>query len=164
MANVKFQAITENDYTFILKVYNYFIENSTATFHTGKISVNELKQILPFRDSMYETYIILYNNQACGYCYINNWKPRPAYKISAEISLYIMPEFQGKGIGSKTLKFLEKEAKQKGIMNLLGVITAENSGSVALFSKMRYEKVSHLKNIGEKFGRLLDVVTYQKEI
>lgn len=164
MIDIEFQEITENDYDFILKVYNYYIENSTATFHTKKVGVNELKKTLPYRQSLYTTYIILYKNVPCGYCYINYWKPRQAYKISAEISLYIMPKFQGKGIGSETISFLEKGAKQKGIKNLLGVITEENTSSVALFSKLGYHKVSHLKNIGEKFGRLLDVVTYQKEI
>ena len=75
-----------------------------------------------------------------------------------------MKEYNGKGIGRKTLEFLEEEAIKKGIRNLLGVITVENISSVKLFNKMGYQKVSHLKNIGEKYGRLLDVLTYQKEI
>jgi hypothetical protein len=29
---------------------------------------------------------------------------------------------------------------------------------------MNYIKAAHLKNIGEKFGKILDVVVYQKEI
>ena len=46
----------------------------------------------------------------------------------------------------------------------MGVITAENEASIKLFEKENYFKVGHLKNIGVKFGKELDVVSYQKEI
>ena len=50
------------------------------------------------------------------------------------------------------------------IVSLLFRITFKNSGSIKLFEKQGYEKSGHIKNVGEKFGRVLDVVFYQKEI
>ena len=44
----------------------------------------------------------------------------------------------------------------------MGIITAENESSVKLFERMGYEKCGHFKQVGEKFGRILDVVAYQK--
>jgi hypothetical protein len=32
------------------------------------------------------------------------------------------------------------------------------------FKKSGYFRCAHMKNIGEKFGKVLDVVVYQKEI
>jgi phosphinothricin acetyltransferase len=55
-------------------------------------------------------------------------------------------------------------AQTAGIHVLVGTLTAENAASVRLFEKAGYVKCAHLKNIGEKFGRILDVVIYQKEI
>lgn len=161
---IEFKDVNENDYAAILNVYNYYIKNSTATFHMHELSEQEIKASLPKNHKVYKTYTIWFNSEFCGYCYINYWKPRHAYDLSVELTLYIKPEFQGKGIGRQTLEFLEQTSKQKGLKNLLGVITLENTASIKLFEKMGYEKVGHLKNIGEKFGRVLDVVTYQKQI
>ena len=60
--------------------------------------------------------------------------------------------------------FIEKEAKQRGLKNLLGIITGENQASIDLFSKVGYNNCATFKNVGEKFGRILDVVAYKKEI
>lgn len=161
---VEFIEASEVDLPFIAEVYNYYVLNSTSTFHTQPETVNYFKSVLPLQHKLYVTYIIKYNNQPCGYCYLGNLKPRQAYNRSSEVTIYLQPTIKGKGVGSKTLDFLESKAKEKGLKNLIGVITAENTGSIKLFEKKGYLKVGHLKNIGEKFGRLLDVLTYQKEI
>ena len=162
--NIGFKLAKEEDISFMLKTYKYYIINSTATFHTEALELEEIKKSLPLNHHLYKTYIILNKEIPCGFCYIDNFKPRQAYNRSAEVTLYLAPELLGKGIGTTTLEFLETQAKKTGIKNLLGVITAENKGSVKLFEKAGYTKVGHLRNIGEKFGRILDVVTYQKEI
>ena len=107
---------------------------------------------------------MLYNNEICGFCYLGQFRKKEAYDISAEVTLYIKPDFTGKQIGVDILAFMEKVAKNVGLKNLVGVITSENTGSIKLFEKCGYFKVGHLKNIGVKFGRALDVVSYQKEI
>ena len=47
---------------------------------------------------------------------------------------------------------------------LMGIISGDNAGSIKLFEKAGYEKCGHFRQIGEKFGRILDVVAYQKFI
>jgi phosphinothricin acetyltransferase len=47
---------------------------------------------------------------------------------------------------------------------LVGTLCGENHASIRLMEKSGYSRCAHLKNIGEKFGKLLDVVVYQKEI
>ena len=95
--------------------------------------------------------IILFENKVCGFCYISQFRYKEAYDKSAEITLYLKQGFTGKGIGKATLSYLENLSKEQGICNLVAVITAENSPSIALFEKANYLKVGHLKNIGEKY-------------
>jgi len=161
---ISFQSASYSDLPFITDLYNYFILNSTATFHTEPLSQSDLQKSLPFHHPMYQTFLILDDNQPCGFCYIGNYKPRQAYARTAEITIYLQPQLHGKGIGKQTLQFLETQAKKTSIKNLLGVICAENTASIALFAKSGYEKVAHFKKVGEKFDRILDVVVYQKEI
>jgi phosphinothricin acetyltransferase len=161
---IRFKPSSEIDLPELLDLYNYHILNTTATFHLNPLSLNEMRNALPLNHSIYKTFTIYYNHQFCGYCYLNNYRPRQAYDRTAEITLYLKPEYHRKGIGRETLMFLESEAKKTNIKNLLGVITFENTASIVLFEKMAYTKVAHLKNIGEKFGRILDVTIFQKEI
>jgi len=47
---------------------------------------------------------------------------------------------------------------------LIALISKENQGSCAFFKQNGYRMVGELQEAGEKFGRLLDVVYYQKLI
>jgi phosphinothricin acetyltransferase len=65
-------------------------------------------------------------------------------------------------LGGSIVAFLEKTAVSRQIGVILASISGENTASIRLFEKMGYEKCAHYKEVGEKFGRLLDVVDYQK--
>lgn len=161
---VTFKPIEKTDLTQVVDIYNYYVENTTATFHLEKVSEYEMEATLSLNHPIYKSFVILANNQICGFCYIGQFRKKEAYDISAEITLYIKHDYTGKKIGIEVLEFMEKVAKEMGIKNLIGVITSENSSSLKLFERCGYFKCGHLKNIGIKFGRALDVVSYQKEI
>ncbi len=161
---VEFKETTYSDLIQILELYNYYIKNSLATFHMEPLSLDDIQKALPLNHNLYKTYTVFSDGDFCGYCYLGNYKPRQAYNRSAEITLYLKPEFQKKGIGQQTLEYLENYAANNGIKNLIGVITYENTGSIRLFTKMGYKQVGLMKNIGEKFNRILDVAIFQKEI
>lgn len=162
--NLKLIDLTEKDFTIVKKIYDHYILNSTATFHTSPVSAEEIKKFIPAGDPKYKSFLIEYKEAVCGYCYLSQYKPRAAYDRTAEITVYLKPEYHGKGIGTEIMFILEKIARQNGISVLIGVITAENLSSIRLFEKCGYEKCAHFKQVGEKFNRLLDVVAYQKVI
>ena len=112
----------------------------------------------------YPSFLIKDNDEIIGYCFLTQYKKRQAYDRSAELSIYLKPEFTGKGIGPVALNYLEVAAKNAGIHVLVGTLCGENYASIRLMEKSGYSKCAHLKNIGEKFGKILDVVIYQKEI
>ncbi len=156
--------LQEKDFAIVKEIYDHYILNSTSTFHTSPASIEEIKSFIPAGNPKYRSFLIEYEEAVCGYCYLSQYKPREAYDRTAEITVYLKPGFQGKGIGTETMKRLEQIAKQNGIGVLIGVITAENLSSIRLFEKCGYEKCAHFKQVGVKFNRLLDVVAYQKII
>jgi phosphinothricin acetyltransferase len=160
--NIEFTDLTEADLEFVREIYNFYIENSTATYYTEKISVDELKQFIPVGDRKYKSYLIKVDNTACGFCYISQYKKRQAYDRTAELSLYLKPGYTGRGIGKVALAYLEKKARDNGISVLIGIISGDNENSIKLFEKNGYEKCAHYKQVGEKFNKILDVVSYQK--
>lgn len=161
---ITFQPITQESLTEVTAIYNHYVENSTATFHLEPVTEESMAQSLSIGSESYPSFVILDEGKLSGFCYMSRFRPKQAYDISAEVTLYLHPDFIRKGIGSAVLAFLEKEAKKRNIKNLLGVITAENTASMQLFERCGYEQAARLKNIGIKFGKTLDVVWYQKEL
>lgn len=154
--------IVEADFGFIKEVYDYYILNSTATFRTSLSTIDELKKDILVDHPIYSSYIITTDSDNVGYCYISQYKNREAYDRTAEISIYLRHDATQKGLGKKVVMQLESIAARNGIKVLLAIITEENRGSVVLFEKCGYTKCAHFKQVGEKFGRILDVVAYQK--
>ena len=104
---IEFKELTYNDLPIVKTIYEYYIQNSTATFHIGEITNEALLDFLPINEDRYKSYLIYFNNEVAGYCYMGPYKKRQAYYRSAEVTLYLKPEFCGKGIGKTTLNFIE---------------------------------------------------------
>jgi len=160
---ISFQPVSDTDLPQIKEIYDYYILNSTSTFHSDPISTDELKGILYINHPKYVSYLIKDSDEVIGYCFLSRYKNRQAYDRTAEVSLYLKPEHAGKGTGTIAMDYIEKKAKERGIHVLIGTLSGDNLASMKLSEKMGFLKVAHLKNVGEKFGKILDVVLYQKE-
>jgi len=162
--SVILKPVQQSDFPKIKEIYDWYILNSTATFHTEPIQIEELQTFIYVNDAKYQSFLIEVENQVVGYAYLARYKNRQAYDRSAEVTLYLKHDFTGKGIGSEVVAKMEKIAVHVGIKTILAIVTGENDKSVHLFTKNGYEKCAHFKRVGEKFGRVLDVLGFQKEL
>lgn len=159
--NVELIDLQENNYAFVREIYNHYVENTTVTFGTEKISIGELKQTIFTDHPKYKSYLIKSDGEICGFCYFSQYRKRQAYDRTAEVTIYLKSSFTGNGIGKHTLELLKTNAYKIGFKVLIAIITAENGQSVGLFEKCGFEKCAHFRSVGEKFNRVLDVVAYQ---
>lgn len=162
MSDIHFEIMRDEFLEQAADIYNYYVEATTVTFHTEKLGSEEMKAILYQDDPIYISYAILDDGKLCGYAYMAPYKKRQAYRISSEVTIYLKPEYAGKGIGGQALVLLEKKALECGIHSFLAVICAENRASIRLFEKNGYQLCANFKEVGMKFGRMLDVVVMQK--
>ncbi len=164
MDEYRFLEMTENHIIDVLEIYNYYILNSTATFHMHPLSKEEIKHLLFFDNPKHRSFKIESNGKTCGYCILHGYSPREAYDGTAEVSVYLKPGFTGKGIGSLAVDFLEEWGKKQELHVLIAGICAENTASINLFKKKGFIQRSHFKETGYKFGRWLDVFHFEKII
>ena len=162
MENLTFQKADETDLDAILSIYNFYIVTTTAIFDYGPIPEDEIRRRIFIDHEKYQTYLIRNCNDVAGFCFITQFRKKKAYDRTAEIGVYLKPEFTGKGIGRETITFLEKEAIDKQIKVLIASISSENTKSIKLILKMGYERCAQYKEVAEKFDRLLDIVVFQK--
>ena len=105
------------------------------------------------------------DGRVLGYAYCQWFKPRPAYRFSAEDSIYLHPEAAGKGLGKQLLAALEQQAVAVGVRKLIAVIgDSGNAGSIGVHRACGFKPVGVIASCGWKFGRWLDIVLMDKAI
>ena len=156
----------DEDIAAITAIYAHHVLNGTGTFEIDPPSVADmtsrradvLAKGLPF-------IVAEEAGQVIGYAYCTWFKPRPAYRFSAEDSIYLAPGVHGKGIGRALLAELAAQAERVGIRKLIAVIgDSSNAGSVGVHRSLGFEHVGILKSCGWKFDQWLDVVLMEKAL
>lgn len=100
-----------------------------------------------------------------GFAYCNWFKLRPAYRFSAEDSIYLTPGAQGLGLGRALLAELMAQAENAGVRKLIAVIgDSANVGSIGVHVSAGFAHVGVIKSCGWKFNRWLDVVMMDKSL
>src|SRR6185369_15059215 len=93
------------------------------------------------------------------------FKPRPAYRFSAEDSIYLHREAGGKGLGRSLLAELTFQAETAGIRKLIAVIgDSANAASIGVHRALGFSQVGVFKSCGWKFGKWLDIVLMEKSL
>ncbi|MDF2590857.1 MAG: hypothetical protein K0S75_323 [Clostridia bacterium] len=162
MSDYTFQEVKEEHVSDLLEIYNYYVLNTTATFHSKPLTEEAMKGLVFFHDEKYRTFLIQKDDVISGYVLLTQHKSREAYDRTGEVTVYLRPDNIGSGIGSLAVGYIEKFAKDKGFHVLVATICGENEKSIKVFERNGYEKCAHYKQVGSKFNQWLDVVAYQK--
>lgn len=97
--------------------------------------------------------------RVAGFAYCNWFKPRPAYRFSAEDSIYLHPDYRGRGLGRALLDALVIQAEAAGLRKLIAVIgDSANEASIRLHRAAGFVPAGTIRDCGWKFGRWLDIV------
>lgn len=164
MEKYSFCEMTEEFLDEVLQIYTYYVLHTTATFHARGLIRQEMRDIVFFDSDKYKTFVICGQDQVLGYVLITQHKKREAYDKTAEVTVYLRQGYTGKGIGSMAIQYIEAYARHQGFHVLVATICGENEKSIHLVEKNGFSKCAHYREVGEKFGQLLDVVAYQKII
>jgi phosphinothricin acetyltransferase len=111
-------------------------------------------------------YLVLEDKgKVMGFAYCNWFKPRPAYRFSAEDSIYLAKDTAGKGWGRMLLAELCQAAEKTGIRKLIAVIgDSGNAGSIGVHKSLGFQHVGIVSGCGWKFERWLDIVMMEKAL
>jgi phosphinothricin acetyltransferase len=150
----------------ITAIYAHHVLHGTGTFETTP--PNEEDMAGRRRDVLAKglPYLVVEDaSGVLGFAYCNWFKPRPAYRFSAEDSIYLAPDAQGLGLGRLLLTELMAQAERAGVRKLIAVIgDSANDGSIGLHKACGFTQVGILSACGWKFDRWLDVVMMERSI
>lgn len=144
----------------ILAIYSHHVLYGTATFEEKVPTLEEMEQrIAHILHEGYPYLVAELENNIVGYAYLSRYRPRSAYRYTAEDSIYLHHEHGGKGIGGVLLAHLIDLAKQGPWHLLVSVIgDSKNVSSIKLHEKFGFTLTGVEPNSGYKFNRWIDTV------
>ena len=96
-----------------------------------------------------------------GYAATGPFRDRDGYRATAENAVYVTPSCHGQGVGSRLLGALIERSRAQGLHVLVAALDSTNTVSAALHTKFGFHEVGRLSQIGQKFGRWLDLTLWQ---
>ncbi|BEU95735.1 N-acetyltransferase [Acidovorax sp. DW039] len=157
---------TDADIPAITAIYRHHVLHGTGTFEIDPPSeadmttrrADVLGRNLPWL-------VAEKDGQVLGFAYANWFKPRPAYRFSAEDSIYVADAARGMGVGRKLLAELAVQAEAVGVRKLLAVIgDSANAGSIGVHRSLGFTEVGVMRSVGWKFGAWRDIVLMEKTL
>ena len=160
--NIQIRKAQFGDLEAITDIYNEAILTTTATFDTEPKSVSERLEWFQAHDERHPILVAVIDGSVVGWASLSKWSDRCAYDDCAETSFYVKSEFRGQGIGGKLSEAIITEARQARLHTLIARIAEGSNASVHLHERAGFVHVGMLKEVGRKFGQLLDVYIMQK--
>lgn len=146
----------------ITEIYNEAVINTTATFDTEPKLIGEQTDWFNKHNKKYPIIVSELQGLVNGWASLSPWSDRPAYSGTAEISLYIKEEFRNQGYGKKLMSKILEDGEAAGIRTIIARITDGNDVSIRIHETYGFKHIGIMKEVGEKFGKKLDVHLMQK--
>lgn len=163
---VLIRASREDDMGSIAAIYSHHVLHGTASFETSPPSSEEMARRRADLVARNLPHLVAeLGGEVVGYAYAGPYRTREAYRFTLEDSVYIHPDYQGKGIGRRLLHAVIREAAQAGYRQMIAVIgDSGNVASIRLHETAGFRHMGVLRSVGYKFDRWLDTVLMQLDL
>jgi len=149
----------------IIDIYNTTIASRMVTADLEPITVeNRVQWFHDHSPTFRPLWVIENHGVICAWVSFQSFYGRPAYQATAEISIYIHPEFRGRKLGKYLIQKAIDACPSLNIKTLLGFIFGHNEPSIKLFKSFGFETWAHLPNVAELDGIERDLLILGKRI
>jgi phosphinothricin acetyltransferase len=152
---------TVADLDAINAIYNHYVLHSTCTYQTEPETAVDRHAWLDRHGPEHPVVVAAVAGEVSGWGALSPFHARAAYCHTVENSVYVRHDRHRRGIGSALLRGLIVRARKIGHRTIIGGIDGEQAASIAIHAKHGFVQVGHLRQVGFKFGRWLDVFYMQ---
>lgn len=151
----------ETDIEQLTRIYNWAVENTTASFDFTAQTVEERREWFHHYGGAYPLIIAETDGKIAGYSSLSKFRQKEGYARTVEISVYVDPEYHGKGIGTLLMREIIDRARTLGNHVIVAGITGGNDVSIKMHEKFGFKFCAHFKEVGYKFNQWQDCMFYQ---
>ena len=160
---------TAEDAEQLLEIYTPFVISedsslSNVSFELEAPDVEEFRQRIHDISAQFPYLVGEVQGQILGYVYCHPYRERLAYQWAVEVTIYLAPAGQGKGLGRVLYEAMENILRLQGITMLYSCITVGNDHSIKMHEALGYRLIGTFTNSGYKNGQWLDTVWLEKQL
>ena len=163
------RAAAPEDAEQLLESYTPFVISedsslSNVSFELAAPDVEEFRQRIQDISKQFPYLVGEVNGQILGYVYCHPYRERLAYQWAVEVTIYLAPAGQGKGLGRLLYETMEKLLCLQGVTMAYSCITVGNDHSIKMHEALGYRLIGTFTNSGYKNGQWLDTVWLEKQL
>ena len=144
------------------EIYNEAILTTTATFDIKPKTVASQRNWFKDHGKRNPVLVAVVDGKVVGWVSLSEYSARCAYADTVELSLYIKEVFRNQGVGKRLMTAVLAEGQKAGLHSVISRIAGGNDISIHLHKQFGFQDVGMMKEVGNKFGKLLDVYIMQK--
>lgn len=155
----------ESDLPGLLAIYNDVIATSTAIYSYEPVSLEDRTQWWRARVGQgYPVLVAVDGSGVLGFSTFGDFRSWPGYRFTIEHSVHVRADRRGHGVGRELVKALFPRAEALGKHVMIAGVDAANEASIRFHERLGFERAAHLREVGHKFNRWLDLVFLQRWI
>ena len=155
----------ESDLPAILEIYNEVVATSTAIYRDEPATLDDRRSWFAARKADGQPVLVAVDGlDVVGVATFGGFRPWPGYRYTVEHSVYVRADRRGQGIARALMDPLIERATALGMHVMIAGIDADNAASIRLHERLGFVKTAHLRQVGFKFGRWLDLVLMQRTL
>ncbi|MEV4630739.1 N-acetyltransferase family protein [Micromonospora sp. NPDC049523] len=160
------RSVEPEDLDEVVRIYAHYVTESVATFDESPPTAGDWRQkAQTLRAAGLPFLVVEVGGELAGFGYASQWRPKPAYRHSAENTIYLAPDRTGVGLGSLLLGAVLDGCVAAGVRQVIAVIADTGSdASAALHRRHGFTEVGRLRSVGFKHGRWIDTMLFQRDL
>jgi phosphinothricin acetyltransferase len=145
----------------VAEIYAPFVEDTTISFEEVAPAADEIAERM-HRVLAWTPWLVATdeNDRVIGYSYAAHHRERPGYRWSVDISVYVDPAFQRRGVGRGLYEELLPILRRQRFVNAYAGIALPNAPSVGLHESIGMSLIGVYEKVGWKLGQWVDVAWY----
>jgi phosphinothricin acetyltransferase len=164
VSDVTVRVATLHDAEALLEIYRPFVQRTTVSFELEPPPAEEFALRIEKALARFAWLVAESGGRTIGYAYGTQYRERAAYRWATEVSAYVHPGHQGRGVGRALYERLFDALALKGYCTAYAGIALPNEASVGLHQAVGFEPVGVFRRAGRKFGRWHDVAWFQRTL
>jgi len=153
-----------SDAAALLEIYRPFVETTTVSFEEAAPGVDEFAARIEKALARWQWLVACEAGACVGYAYGSSHRERSAYRWSVEVSAYVDPRWQRRGIARRLYLALFEDLARRGYCSAYAGIALPNDASIALHRGVGFTPCGVFHKVGRKFGRWHDVAWFERAL
>lgn len=159
-----FRFVEVSDADAILSIYAPYCSETPISFERMAPDRDEMQRRIQTCSLQFPWVVCEENGQIAGYAYATRYREREAYQWSVEVTVYISPTFQRRGLGRALYSRLFHILRLQNYRMAFAGIALPNPGSEGLHRSLGFQEIGIYRNVGYKLGSWHDVLWLQLEL